>query len=162
MTAHIYTFPISHDLSAARQVMANPADHPADVVDTAVTVLDWMGTDADRARIAHLPDPGLVTGRFLEQLAEARRVGAWVKMGKTMSLPQLETALEVLETHGQDAADASLALQIEAAAMLARMKARKAADCPPCSAGHGTIHRLIIGAAAMVAAVWAMLVGVMV
>lgn len=124
MTAALYQFPVSCDLRAARLVVANPTAHDPDVLDTALTVIDWHGTDADREKIAHFPNTDLITGRKAHQLAEARRIAAAAGAGETQSLPALLTAQEVLETHG--VAEDSVALaQVEAAAMLARMRARK-------------------------------------
>lgn len=143
MTAHIYALPVSHDLRAARLVVANPADHPDDVLDTALTVIDWQGTDEDRARIAHLPSPDLITGRTAAQLAAARRVALIAGRGEPQSLPTLLTAQEVLETHGV-AEDAAALVQIEAAAMLKRMAARKSA-----SRGKGMIRGELISLAGL-------------
>lgn len=121
---NVYTFPVSCDLRAARLVVANPAAHEPDVLDTALTVIDWHGTDADREKIAHFPNTDLITGREAHQLAEARRIAAAAGAGETQSLPALLTAQEVLETHGV-AEDSVALVQVEAAAMLARMRARK-------------------------------------
>jgi hypothetical protein len=137
-------------------VVANPADHPDDVLDTALTVIDWQGTDEDRARIAHLPSPDLITGRTAAQLAAARRVALIAGQGEPQSLPALLTAQEVLEAHGV-AEDAAALVQIEAAAMLKRMAARK-----PANPRRGTIRRELrdlAGLAVIVAVAWAMLVG---
>ena len=151
MSAHIYTFPISHDLSAARVVLANPSDHPDDVVDTALTVIDWHGTDEDRARIADLPSPDMITGRTAAQLAAARRVALIAAKGKPQSLPTLLTAQEVLETHGV-AADGPALVQIECAAMLKRMAARK-----PGRPRKGTIRGELVGLAGLAVIVGAAL-----
>lgn len=132
MTALLYEFPVSRDLAAARQVLAAPADHPLDVVETAVTVIDWHGTDEDRARIAHLPAPELVTGRVAAQLAEARKVGKAVERGERLSMARLACAQEALEAHGDGDDDRKAAIQIEAALMLTRMQARR--ECAPESA----------------------------
>lgn len=125
MTALLYEFPVSRDLAAARQVLAAPADHPLDVVETAVTVIDWHGTDEDRARIARLPRPDLITGRTAAQLAEARKVGKAVERGEQLGMARLACAQEALEAHGEGDDDRKAAIQIEAALMLTRMKARR-------------------------------------
>lgn len=127
MSAHLYQFPISRDLAAARQVIARPTEFPTDVLDAALTVMDWQGTDEDRAKIAHLPQPSLITGRTEAQLSEARRIAIMAAEGEPLSLPVLVTAQEVLETHGV-AEDAPALVQIECAAMLKRMQARKPAN----------------------------------
>lgn len=141
MSADIHAFPVSRNLSAARMVVANPADHPDDVLDTALTVIEWQGTDEDRARIARLPTPDLITGRTAAQLAAARRVAWRAGRGEPQSLPALLTAREVLETHGV-ADDAEALMQVETAAMLKRMQARKAV-----SPRKGTIRRELVGLA---------------
>ena len=124
MTSVIYQFPVSRDLRAARLVVANPAAHDPDVLDTALTVIEWNGTDADSEKIARFPNTDLITGRSADQLAEARRIAAAAGAGEAQSLPALLTAQEVLETHGVTEDSVAL-VQVEAAAMLARMRARK-------------------------------------
>jgi hypothetical protein len=138
MTANVYSFPISQELSAARLVLANPADCPDHVLDAALTVIDWIGTAEDRARIDHLPAPDLIHGRTSEQLAAARQLAM---SGKAK-----------LEAHGVNS-DSFELLQVECAEMLKAMQDRK-------TVGHGmvTIRRaipvILAGAAAFVAFWW--------
>ena len=138
MTANVYSFPISQELAAARLVLANPADCPDNVLDAALTVIDWIGTAEDRARIAHLPAPDLIAGRTSDQLAAARQLAM---SGK-----------EKLEAHGVHS-DSFELLQVECAAMLKAMQDRKTVGH-----GRGTIRRdipvILAGTAAFVAFWW--------
>lgn len=138
MTANVYSFPISQELSAARLVLANSANCPDHVLDAALTVIEWFGTPEDRARIAHLPAPDLIHGRTAEQLTAARQLSL---SGK-----------EKLEAHGVNS-DSFELLQLECAEMLKAMQDRK-------TVGHsrGTIRRaipvILAGTAAFVAFWW--------
>lgn len=125
MTCTVHQFPVSNNLRAARLVVANPAAHEPDVLDTALTVLDWQGTDADRAKIANMPQPALIAGRTTEQLAEARRIGALVADGQRQTLAAMKKAQKTLEAHGV-AEDAPALTAIECAVLLTLMKARRA------------------------------------
>lgn len=75
------------------------------------------------------PFPRAVSPRPARDLILARRVAEAVAQGEAQSLPVLIAARDRLETHGV-AEDSAALLQIEAAAMLARMRARKPAPQP--------------------------------